>query len=317
MRLKTFTGKISDGDIRLLRIFCVVVRCGGFAAAESELQLGLPSISRYVKDLETRLSVRLCRRGRTGFSLTDEGRHVYASSLHLISDIEQFEASIRGIHTELRGTLEIGIIDAVLNDPNLNFPDALAEFRRQYASVDFHITTATSNIIEQAVLDGTLHVGMVIGRRHINQLDHRLLYREHSNLYCAPSHPLYDKTNVTIEDVTKCDKAGYSFLTESDRFHTSDLLQRASVDSMEAVAIMICSGHFVGSLPDHYVKTHWRLRKFKPLLPEVYAYTTDIELITRRDTSSPRTLALLEIIDILRVASMPRRLDGASAGISG
>jgi len=37
MKLKTFTGRIGDGDIRLLRIFCAVVRCGGFAAAESEL----------------------------------------------------------------------------------------------------------------------------------------------------------------------------------------------------------------------------------------------------------------------------------------
>lgn len=314
MKLKTFTGRIGDGDIRLLRIFCAVVRCGGFAAAESELQLGLPSISRYVKDLETRLGVRLCRRGRTGFSLTDEGRHVYASSLHLISNIEQFEANIRSIHTELRGTLEIGVIDSVLSDPSMNIPETLAEFRQHYPSVDFHITTATSNVIEQSVLDGTLHVGIVIGRRHINQLDHRLLYREHSNLYCSPTHPLYSKSEVTIEEVMNYDKAGYTFLTDSDRFRSSELRQTASVDTMEAVAIMISSGHYLGSLPDHYVKTHWRLQGFKALLSDVYGYTTDIELITRRDTSSPRTLALLEIIDAMRVKSLPWRQEGAGAG---
>ncbi len=68
MRLnsRAFNIKISDSDIRLLRVFCAVTRCGGFAAAESELQLGLPSISRYIKDLETRLGVRLCRRGASG-----------------------------------------------------------------------------------------------------------------------------------------------------------------------------------------------------------------------------------------------------------
>ena len=49
---------------------------GIFQVAESELQLGLPSISRYIKDLETRLGVRLCRRGRVGFSLTDQGRRI-------------------------------------------------------------------------------------------------------------------------------------------------------------------------------------------------------------------------------------------------
>lgn len=317
MKLKTFTGRIGDGDIRLLRIFCAVVRCGGFAAAESELQLGLPSISRYVKDLETRLGVRLCRRGRTGFSLTDEGRHVYASSLHLISNLEQFEANIRSMHTELRGTLELGVIDSVLSDPAMNFPEVLGQFRKSYPSVEFHITTATSNVIEQSVLDGTLHIGMVIGRRHINQLDHRLLYKEHSNLYCAPSHPLYTKSEITIEDVLSYDKAGYTFLTDSDRFRSSELHQTASVDSMETVAIMVSSGHYLGSLPDHYVKTHWRLQNFKPILSDVYSYTTDIELISRRDTSSPRTLALLEIVDALRVRTLPWRQEGASAGKMG
>ena len=49
MRLnpRRFTVKLSDGDLRRLRVFCTVTRCGGFAAAESELQMGLPSISRY------------------------------------------------------------------------------------------------------------------------------------------------------------------------------------------------------------------------------------------------------------------------------
>src|SRR6201994_2356029 len=97
MRLnpRTFNGKISDGDIRLLRVFCAVVRCGGFAAAESELQLGLPSISRYIKDLETRLGVRLCRRGRVGFSLTEQGKQAYSSTLQVGDDLEPMETSTR------------------------------------------------------------------------------------------------------------------------------------------------------------------------------------------------------------------------------
>ena len=49
---RRFSVKVSDGDLRRLRVFCAVARCGGFAAAESELQMGLPSISRVIKDLE-------------------------------------------------------------------------------------------------------------------------------------------------------------------------------------------------------------------------------------------------------------------------
>src|ERR1700726_1789825 len=110
MRLnpRRFAIKMSDGDIRRLRVFCTVTRCGGFAAAESELQMGLPSISRYITSLEIRLGVRLCRRGRSGFALTEQGRKVYASSLRLIADIERFEGDVRSLHAELTGTLNLG-----------------------------------------------------------------------------------------------------------------------------------------------------------------------------------------------------------------
>jgi len=194
MRLnpRAFNGKMSDGDIRLLRVFCAVVRCGGFAAAESELQLGLPSISRYIKDLETRLGVRLCRRGRVGFSLTDQGRQVYSSSLQLIADLERFEANIRSIHADLTGTLNIGIIDTLITDSSLPIPEILRTYKRKHPFVEYNIITATSNVIEQSVLDGNLHAGLVIGRRHINQLDYRFLYRENCNMYCSEDHPLFD-----------------------------------------------------------------------------------------------------------------------------
>ena len=95
MRLnpRRFAVKMSDGDLRRLRVFCTVTRCGGFSAAESELQMGLPSISRYIKDLEIRLGATLCRRGRVGFELTEQGRQIYAASLQLIADLKRFETA--------------------------------------------------------------------------------------------------------------------------------------------------------------------------------------------------------------------------------
>lgn len=314
MRLnpRSFSGKMSDADIRLLRVFCTVTRCGGFVAAESELQLGLPSISRYIKDLETRLGVRLCRRGRVGFSLTDQGRQVYSAGLQLIADLERFEADIRSIHSELTGTLKIGIIDTLITDKNLKIPEILKTYKKKHPYVEFDISTTTSNLIEQFVLDGTLHAGLVIGRRHIAQLDYRFLYQESSNLYCSDEHPLFYKSpgSIRLEDLSKYDYAGYSFMEESDRTRTGGLLVKtASVDCMEAVATLISTGCFIGTLPDHYVQSLWRLKKFKVILPEVFSFTTDIELITRRGTSAPLVLALLDHLDNLAPEPGPARRD--------
>ncbi|MEF0942406.1 LysR family transcriptional regulator [Rhizobium sp. BR 362] len=47
-----------------------VVECGGLSAAEYTLGVGHSAISKHLSDLEARLMVLLCERGRSGFSIT-------------------------------------------------------------------------------------------------------------------------------------------------------------------------------------------------------------------------------------------------------
>ena len=68
--------QVSDFELRLLRVFKVVVESGGFSAAESALGITKSAISQHMSDLEKRLGLRLCQRGRSGFALTDEGAEV-------------------------------------------------------------------------------------------------------------------------------------------------------------------------------------------------------------------------------------------------
>jgi DNA-binding transcriptional LysR family regulator len=311
---RRFSIKLSDGDLRRLQVFCTVTRCGGFAAAESELQLGLPSISRFIKDLEIRLGVRLCRRGRVGFELTEQGRHVYAASLQLTADLKRFEANMSSIHSALAGTLNIGLIDTLITDSNLPLPQLLKEYKHRHAHVEFNIQTKAPNAIEQSVIDGTLDAGLVVARRHISQLDYKLLYRERQSLYCSEEHPLFheDLSSISIEEVSKYDYAGCSFAEESNRSGPTRLLvKRAYADSVEAMATLISSGCFIALLPEHYVRSVWRLKNFKAILPEVFSVSVDIELITRHGASSPLVLALLDLVDNIE-APLPARDDVAT-----
>ena len=66
VKKRAILGQLSDADMRLLRVFKSVVDCGGMAAAELELNIGISTISKHVKDLETRLGLTLCHRGRSG-----------------------------------------------------------------------------------------------------------------------------------------------------------------------------------------------------------------------------------------------------------
>ena len=68
---------ISNADLHLLRVFLSVVESGGFSKAQIALNVSQSTISTQMIDLETRLGMRLCRRGRSGFALTEEGHELF------------------------------------------------------------------------------------------------------------------------------------------------------------------------------------------------------------------------------------------------
>ena len=45
---------VTDLDLRLLRIFACVVKCGGFTAAQAELNMSQSNISMHIASLEKR-----------------------------------------------------------------------------------------------------------------------------------------------------------------------------------------------------------------------------------------------------------------------
>jgi DNA-binding transcriptional LysR family regulator len=75
--------RLSGTDLRLLKVFDAAVRHDGFAAAQTELNVGLSTISNHITALEQRLGVKLCQRGRSGFKLSTEGELVFEEAQRL------------------------------------------------------------------------------------------------------------------------------------------------------------------------------------------------------------------------------------------
>ena len=115
-------------DLRMLRVFQAVVEAGGLSAAQGVLNLSLATISTQLSALETRLGVRLCRRGRGGFVLTPEGRAVYEEYGRLAGSIGQFEARVRRLKGELTGTFAVGLADNTISDPAAPLERLFARF---------------------------------------------------------------------------------------------------------------------------------------------------------------------------------------------
>ena len=171
-------GQLSDMDLRLLQVFKSVAECGGMAAAELELNIGTSTVSRHMKDLETRLGLTLCRRGRAGFALTAEGQRVYDETLRLLSAVDAFRSSIDDIHSRMGGQLAVAVFDKTASNPAARISEAIAAFAEQAPGVNLQLHVGSINTIERGVMDGSYHVGIIPAHRSSQSLIYTDLFTE-------------------------------------------------------------------------------------------------------------------------------------------
>lgn len=294
MARKAILGRVSDVDIRLLRVFRAVVACGGVSAAELELNIGRSTISRHLTDLETRLGVKLCDRGPAGFALTAEGNQIFEASTQLLAAINAFQVDVDAVHQRLSGRLAIALFDKMVSNPEARLSETIAMFDKLAPDVVLEIHKEPVNTIESGLLNGRLDLAITPTHRQSSSLEYFPLYSEQMYLYCGKEHVLAGESGKRARqhDIRRCKYAGIGFHSLNMIVsHRLKLTRDADVYDEEALAALILSGRYLGFLPDHYAQTFvergqmWRLR------PDIYQYKSDHAAIVRH---SPRPSRLVQ-----------------------
>ncbi|MEQ8516799.1 MAG: LysR family transcriptional regulator [Chromatocurvus sp.] len=296
---KALLGNVTDQDLRLLRVFRAVVDCGGFAAAELELNINRSTISRHIKDLETRLGVTLCRRGRGGFALTPEGEEVHRSALRMLASVEAFRHEVSDLHGQPSGSLAVALFDKTVSNPACHIDRALALFDDEAPGVHLQVHVEPLNTIERGVIDGRFQIGVIPDHRPSSSLQYTSLFLEQMVLYCGPGHPLYavPAAAVTPEMVRSHRYVGIGY--HSPNLEISQQLgqtRQATAYDQEAVAHLLLSGRYVGYLPDHYAAGFAGERALRALCPETFRYTCQFSAITRSGRVSRVVSAFVEAL---------------------
>lgn len=300
MARKALLGNITDSDLRLLRVFRAVVACGGFAAAELELNINRSTISRHIKDLELRLGVTLCRRGRGGFALTDEGEQVFASAQKMMAAMEDFQHEVDDLHQRLTGTLTMAIFDKTASNPQCHISRAFAQFDEIAPEVRPEIYVEPINSIERGVMEGRFHLGVIPNHRPSSSLDYYRLFDEQMYLYCASGHPLFDQKQQELQPdrVRQCKYVGIGY--HSPNMQTARRLgqeRHATAHDQEAVAHLVLSGKYLGYLPEHYAETFVNQGVIRAVLPAEFQYVCEFSAIVRR--SPPPNRVVQTLLDAL------------------
>ena len=284
--------RLDNVDIRLLRVFVALVEAGGFSDAQIALNLSQSTLSTHLADLEKRVGGPLCVRARKSFRLTDLGRATYEATRKLLADIEDFRYRIATVNGRLTGRLRLGVVDGVITSRELGLQHAMNRMLKPDFDVFIDLIQATPLELEQAVAEGGRDVVIGPFSQRAPGVVYKPICREQNSLYCGRHHPLFAilwimRLNSAQIERARLSVRGYRQL--DDLYRIGHPKAAASVLQMEAQAMLILSGQFVGFLP-HHMAAPWIARdEMRAIQMERYAFISQ-HFVAYRQTESERPL---------------------------
>ncbi|MBV1786808.1 LysR family transcriptional regulator [Marinobacterium sp. D7] len=298
---KYWLGQVGDFELKQLRVFTTVVQCGGFSAAEAELNITRSTISIHIANLESRLNLKLCHRGRAGFALTEEGRIIYESAKKLFDSVEEFRATVNNLNATLSGDLRLIFSDTVSGDPRLGLPELINRINELAPGVYITVDVASMSEIEQMVINEEAEVGFIPLHRHIEGLEYIPLFSDNCYLYCHRRHPLF---SVPDSEITDQLIDSHPFVQAGLKPHkdAASLIEqmelRATAYYYETRLALIRSGRYLGFLPEHYVANTAEAGELRALRPERNIYSLELGAIVRKSARANKARDLF--IDLLQ-----------------
>jgi len=250
--------KIANTDLRALAVFRAVVEHQGFAGAQIALGLSQSAISFHVKALEERLGFALCRRGRGGFALTERGALVHARSDALFLSLDAFESEVGRLRDRITGTLRIGMIDNTVTDSGLPLPQVIGRIGARAPEARLDIAMADPETLVARLAGGALDLAILPETRLAEGLRLSPLHEERHLLYCGRGHPLFPRAAEVTEtaEIARWPFVGRPYANQRELGPFPGAVMPASAANMEAQAMFLLSGRYIGYLPAHYAKAH-------------------------------------------------------------
>ncbi len=276
---------ITEYDLRLLRIFVSVVEHGGFAAAENALGITRSTISVHMSNLETRMKLTLCLRGRGGFSLTEDGQAVYRAVIALFNSLNDFSLLVGTLGKELSGELVILCADQLDSSKQKKLAKVVKKIHDN--SPNLHIVLENDAIanIEKALLNDKAHIGLLPEFKRIDGLNYQALFAEPIYLCCAKQHVFFDRLDAQIspEQLAKAPAIHPGIDVDSQgREQLKKLNLSAKSYQFDTRKTMILSGRYLGYMPQSYIQAELNAGDIRIIQPSKLTYQFNLSLVSKK-----------------------------------
>lgn len=179
-------------DLAGLRLLVAIGRTGSIGAAARAIGVSQQAASERLRGVEAQTGLTLVQRGPRGSELTPSGVVVSRWASRLIDLTDEVETAILGLREERSRDLSVWasmtIADALM-------PRWLVQLRRRQAAEGVPITAvalraANSHQVEDAVREGTAHLGFVEGVEPPRHLRSTVVALDELVLVASPEDPL-------------------------------------------------------------------------------------------------------------------------------
>ncbi len=189
------------GDrLKPLRAFCQVARLGSVSRAAEALFLSQPAVTLQLQALERELGQALFERIGRRFSLTREGQVLYDLARPLVEGLDGLDGEFRGRLKGLKG----GELHVAAGSSTILYllPALVQAFRAQHPEVQLVLHNVTGKDgLGLLRTDGVdLAVGSMLDVP--TDLAYAPVYSFDPMLICPPEHPLADKPDLRLEDLS-------------------------------------------------------------------------------------------------------------------
>jgi len=151
-----------------LTLFTRIVETGSFTRAAEMLDMPRPTATHAIKELEQRLGVRLLDRTTRQVRPTHDGQAYYERCVHVLSELDDAEASFRHVAVNPRGTLRVDMSGT--HAMHIVLP-AIDGFRSRYPNIDLVISSGDRLVdlvregVDCVIRAGTLRDSNLIARQ--------------------------------------------------------------------------------------------------------------------------------------------------------
>lgn len=145
-------------DLRQLRYFVAIVRCGSISQASLRLNIAQPALSLHIRNMEVDLGTPLLFRNPHGVQPTEAGTILFRNALVILDQLELARQEIEGSAAEPSGEVRVGLPSSI--SQVLGVPLILAA-RRQAPKVALRVAEAMSGYVLDWLRQGHVDFGLL------------------------------------------------------------------------------------------------------------------------------------------------------------